>query len=217
MLHHMQTSQGAPETKGRVIHWAGLYDALVGSLTFGWTSALREMTVTLALIQPGEKILDVGCGTGDLSIAAKKRAGPTAQVFGIDAAPEMVNVARRKVARKGVEVDFRVGLAEALDFPDGSFDVALSSLMMHHLPDDIKVRALAEIRRVLKPGGRLLVLDFKRPTSLAQHLSTAIHGHTSMQTGTQDLPALMRRAGFVDVETGNTRYSLFGYARCRVA
>lgn len=217
MRQHMHTSENAPETKGRVIHWAGLYDILVGSLTFGLSSAMREMTVTLALIQPGEKILDVGCGTGDLSIAARKRAGPTAQVFGIDAAPEMVNVARRKAARMGMEVDFRVGLVEALDFPAGSFDVVLSSLMMHHLPDDLKVLALAEIRRVLKPGGRLLVLDFKRPTNLAQHISTAIHGHTSMQTGSQDLPTLMTHAGFTGIETGNTQYGFLGYVRCRAA
>ena len=216
-MQHSHTPSRQIETKGRVIHWAHFYDILVSSLTFGSAATLREMTVTLAQIQPGEKILDAGCGTGDLSIAALKRAGPSGQVFGIDAAPEMVDVARQKAAGLGAQIDFRVGVVEALDFADASFDVVLSSMMLHHLPDDLKPRALAEIRRVLKPGGRLLVLDFKRPTSLAQHLSTALHGHASMPQGTQDLSVLMAPAGFTDVESGDTRYGFLGYVRCKAA
>ncbi len=220
MLHHAQQSQGAPDTRGRVIHWANLYDLLVGALTFGQSATIREMTVTLARIQMGEQVLDVGCGTGDLTIAAKKRAGPVAAVYGIDAAPEMVGVARRKATRMGVGVEFRVGLVESLDFPAGYFDVVLSSLMIHHLPGDLKPRALAEMRRVLKPGGRLLILDFQRPTSTPQHISTALHGHPSMETGTQDLAALCASAGFSEIETGEApRLKLLGlgYVRGRAA
>ena len=73
----------------------------------------------------------------------------------------MIETARRKAARAQVEVDFRVGVIEQLPYPDGSFDVVLSSLMMHHLPADLKPIGLAEIRRVLRPTGRLIIVDMK--------------------------------------------------------
>jgi demethylmenaquinone methyltransferase/2-methoxy-6-polyprenyl-1,4-benzoquinol methylase/phosphoethanolamine N-methyltransferase len=92
-------------------------------------------------------VLDVGCGTGALTLLAKKHTGSAGQVCGLDASPEMIEVARHKATRAHADVDFRVGVVEQLPYPDGSFDVVLSSLMMHHLPADLKPKALAEIRR----------------------------------------------------------------------
>src|SRR5204863_5051830 len=126
---------------------------------------LRRTTVELAGIQPAERVLEVGCGTGDVAIAASERTGTGGAVYAIDPSPEMIAVARDKAARARRAVDFQVGVIEALAFPDASFDVVLSSLMMHHLPNDLKRRGLAEIARVLKPDGRLLIVDFKRPTT----------------------------------------------------
>src|SRR4051812_38947791 len=84
----------AQQTTGNVIHWADRYDRTVGILLLGNAGAMRTMTADLAGLQPGETVLDVGCGTGDLTQMAKARVGPTGHVFGIDAAPEMIEVAR---------------------------------------------------------------------------------------------------------------------------
>src|SRR6185369_6564893 len=137
-----------------------------------------------ALIKPGDSVLDVGCGTGEVTIPAKMSAGQTGHVYGIDPAPEMIPVARNKAARKGLAIDFRVGVIEALPFPDASMDVVTSSLMMHHLSDDLRTRGLAEIYRVLKPGGRLLVFDFMRPTkSFLNHLMINLTMHHGLNFG----------------------------------
>jgi ubiquinone/menaquinone biosynthesis C-methylase UbiE len=203
------------ETKGSVIHWAWFYDTLVNILALGKGRAIREQTAGLADIQPGGNVLDVGCGTGDLTLAAARRAGPAGAVRGIDASPEMIEVARRKAARAGATVDFQPGLVEALAFPDNSFDVVLSSLMMHHLPIDLKRRALAEIRRVLKPGGRLVVVDLKRPTGHGGRFALTVLMHGGLQVGVQELAVLMREAGLEDVETGDLKVPLLGFARGR--
>jgi ubiquinone/menaquinone biosynthesis C-methylase UbiE len=125
----------------------------------------------------------------------------------------MIEVARRKAARVRAEIDFRVEPIEALSFPDQSFDVVLSSLMMHHLPDDLKPRALAELRRVLKPGGRVLIADFKRPTDhLGQRLmGLMMHGH--VREGAQDLPALLAEAGFKSITIDDKRSRVLGFVR----
>jgi demethylmenaquinone methyltransferase/2-methoxy-6-polyprenyl-1,4-benzoquinol methylase/phosphoethanolamine N-methyltransferase len=217
---HMREAQPVgpgPETTGRVIRWAHRYDAVVNLLTLGKARALRRATIELAHIQSGDRVLDVGCGTGDLTLAAKAWAGSTSQVCGIDAGSEMIEVARQKAARASVDVDFRVDLVERISFPDESFDVVLSSMMMHHLPGDLKRQALAEIRRVLKSGGHLLIIDAKRPTSRIGQVLTALPLHKSMGIGVQDLPAIMKEAGFVDTEAGDTSFRPLGFVRGRKA
>lgn len=212
---HTHANEAAPETKGVTIRWASHYDLVVNVLLLGRARRFREMTVDLAHVRPGEAVLDVGCGTGELTLAAKRRAGSQGAVHGIDPALEMIEVARAKTHRQGVDVDFRPGVVEKLPFADASFDVVLSSLMVHHLPDDLKRAGLAEIRRVLKPGGRLLVVDMKRPTGFVSRVLTGLMLHRKMGFGVQDLPALMRDAGFTEVETGNTKFRVVGYARGR--
>lgn len=98
---------------------------------------------------------------------------PTGEAQGIDPAPEMIEIAQRNSARAGVAAKFEVGLVEALPFPDGSFDLVMNRLMMHHLLDSLKPRGLAKIRRVLKPGGLCLIVDFEPPKSpILRHLPT---------------------------------------------
>jgi demethylmenaquinone methyltransferase/2-methoxy-6-polyprenyl-1,4-benzoquinol methylase/phosphoethanolamine N-methyltransferase len=156
---------------------------------------LRRTSIDVAQIKPGERILDVGCGTGDLTLLAKERAGATGQVCGIDAAPEMIDVARSKAAHVKAEVDFRAAVIEQLPFPAESFDVVLSSLMMHHLPADLKPIALAEIRRVLKPTGRLFILDFRDMLEK------------------QGVAALLQEAGYAPIEQGSLWLNWLGFLR----
>ena len=209
---HM-TKDTRPVTTGRTIGWAAHYDLVVQLLTLGRAKALRQLTIDQAQLRSGEAVLDVGCGTGDLTLLAKQRVGAAGRVCGIDAGPEMIGVARGKAARRRTEIDFRVEPIEAMTFPAQTFDVVLSSLMMHHLPDDLKPRALAELRRVLKPGGRLLIADFKRPTD---HLGQGVmrlmmHGH--VRQGAQDLPALLAEAGFTSITVEDRRSRVLGFVR----
>jgi len=200
-------SHPPPKTRGQTISWASFYDAVVWLLSLGKSSAIRKTTVDLAQIKPGDRVLDVGCGTGDLTMAAKALAGPSGEVYGTDASAEMIEVARRKAAQAGVEVTFQVDLIEDISFPDDEFDAVLSSLMMHHLPDDLKREGLAEIYRVVKPGGRILILDIESSSggSVGQRLSDVmiqLHGgHTAMQNNVKKLIPFVEAAGFRSVET----------------
>jgi ubiquinone/menaquinone biosynthesis C-methylase UbiE len=209
-------SHASPTTRGSVIHWAGQYDKLVSLLTLGRRKRLRRMTIALAQIQPGDRVLEVGCGTGDVAIAACAPAGARGSVAGIDAGPEMIAVARAKAARAGVTVDFRVEPIEALTYPDASFDVVLSSLMMHHLPDDLKRQGLDQIARVLRPGGRLLIVDAKRPNGHLAWGLNALMLHGKLKTGIQDLPAMLQEAGFTSIEAGATEFSMLGFVRGQI-
>jgi demethylmenaquinone methyltransferase/2-methoxy-6-polyprenyl-1,4-benzoquinol methylase/phosphoethanolamine N-methyltransferase len=183
----------------------------VSLLMLGRRKRLRRTTVALAHIQPGATVLEVGCGTGDVALVAKAQAGPHGVVSGIDASPEMIAVARGKAARQGVAIDFQVGLIEALAFPDATFDVVLSSLMMHHLPDDLKRQGLAEIARTLKPGGRLLIVDFKRPTDRVGRALSLLLLHSGLSSGVQDLTPLLQAAGFTGIEAGETGFRTLGF------
>lgn len=212
----MTTGDVAPVTTGRTIGWARHYDAAVAILTLGRARAIRAATADLARIAPGESVLDVGCGTGDVTMKAHMRAGAAGRVHGIDAAPEMIAVARQKAIRAGLEIDYRVAAVEALPFPDANVDVVVSSLMMHHLPDDLKGRALTEIRRVLRPGGRLLVVDLKRPTGHLGRMALSLVGHRQVRSGVQDLPVLLEAAGFTAVAAGETGFRSLGFARGQV-
>src|SRR5262245_49504411 len=105
MPHHVVTS---PPTEGRLIHWPARYDMLVQLLTLGRIARLRALIADRARPQPGDTILDVACGTGDLALVLGRRVGLTGRVVGIDASPEMIARALRKARRQGVAVDFRV-------------------------------------------------------------------------------------------------------------
>ena len=214
-MHHSHSHAGdqPAQTEGNLIRWAAYYDLVTNLMTLGQARRLRKATVDHALIKPGDSVLDVGCGTGEVTLPAKNRAAD-GKVYGIDPAPEMITVARRKAARKGLDIDFRVGVIEALPFPDSSLDVVTSSLMMHHLPEELKVRGLAEIYRVLKPGGRLLIADFMRPTgAFLNHLFIAFTRHQGLQKGIEDLQGLLRNAGFGQITQSEKKILVIGFLR----
>jgi demethylmenaquinone methyltransferase/2-methoxy-6-polyprenyl-1,4-benzoquinol methylase/phosphoethanolamine N-methyltransferase len=186
----------APATKGRLIRWASGYDVLIHLLFLGKEQSFRAFTVDLAGIKPGHRVLDVGCGTGNLTKLAAVRAGRQGQAHGIDAAPEMIARAKLKAARQQLEIDYRVAPIEDLPFPNDHFDVVLSSLMLHHLPADLAQLGFAEVGRVLKPGGRLAVVDLALPI-VGRNLRL--------------VERLMRETAFTEIETGRTPRRIIRY------
>ena len=213
-MQKTSTHSHAPQTEGRLIRWARFYDPLVALLTLGRERAIRKMTVEMADLKPGEKVLDVGCGTGSLTIAAKVQIGPDGEVHGIDGSPEMIEVALRKADQAGASVAFQVGLIEDLSFPDHSFDVVMRSLMIHHLPgNDLRRRGLAEIHRVLKPGGRFFAVDYEPLANPFLRVMTGILSIHGTKSTFQGLPAIMDELGFTEIEMGRTKYSMLAFIR----
>ncbi|MCI0573054.1 MAG: class I SAM-dependent methyltransferase [Myxococcaceae bacterium] len=119
----------------------------------------RDRLIDAASIRPGHRVLDVGCGTGSLSVQVKQRH-PGSDVIGIDPDPKALALARAKAARAGLPISFQEGFGEALPFADASFDRVVSSFVFHHLTRETKVATAREAARVLAPGGMLHVLDF---------------------------------------------------------
>lgn len=218
MLRHMHGNRkpaAGLATRGVMIAWARFYDHVTALLLLGQEPALRTMTVDLAAVQPGERILEVGCGTGSLALAAARRAGPTGQVYGIDPDPTMIGIATRKAQKQRLDGTFQVGLIERLPFDEGEFDLVLSSLMLHHLPADLQVAGLAEVKRVLRPGGRFLAVDLAPPAGLSRLVLTPLLAKRMMQGGVGHLQPVLAQVGFTDVETGPTRMRLLAFLRGR--
>jgi ubiquinone/menaquinone biosynthesis C-methylase UbiE len=199
-LHRTSSKVSAHETKGLILNWGWRYD--LGEWfcdTFLFGGKLRELRLRaahLARLHPGETVLDVGCGTGTLAIEAQKRVGTTGRVCGIDPGKEQIARAHTKAARGHLPIDFQLGVIEHLAFPDQTFDVVFSTLMMHHLPAPLKRQGLAEIVRVLKPGGRLVIADFTHKADRAGRAARFHAGGSRMH----ELEALLKEARFDQLE-----------------
>lgn len=189
-----------PSTKGLVVHWAARYDLLIWLLTLGRERRFRERLMEPAHLSAGESVLDVGCGTGTLAIAAKKRVGANGQVHGIDASPEMIARARTKARKARADVVFDTAVAESLPFADGRFDVVLCTVMLHHLPRAVRELGVREMHRVLKPGGRLLAVDFTGASSNGKAPRGHFHRHGHVTP--EALVALVSGSGLHVVDTG---------------
>ena len=127
--------------------------------------AWRPRLVHDVLYGEPRSVLDLGCGTGPLTVAMEAAASRVS-LTGVDGDPRVLGRARAK-ARPGSSIDWVQAAADSLPFEDGSFDRVVSSLLFHHLVPDVKRAALAEVRRVLRPGGRLHIADWGRPRDSA--------------------------------------------------
>lgn len=188
---------------GIVIHSAAEYDRRFTVRSRGRERAFRQELVERARLAPGESVLDVGCGTGTLALAAKRRVGADGIARGIDPSTEMIARARSKARRSGLDVAFDEAVVQTLPFEDGTFDVVLAVLTFHQLPHDDLDRSLREIERVLRPGGRLFVadLDMRAPTH-----GPHSHGHFDLEPVVDALEV---------VETGSIAFRLSRFERLR--
>jgi SAM-dependent methyltransferase len=185
-----------------------LYDPLLRWL--GGESDHREL-VNQAGLQPSHRVLEIGCGTGNLAILIK-RLYPGAEVVGLDPDPKALARARRKAEREAISVQFDSGFSDELPYPNGSFDRVFSPFMFHHLNLEGKKRTLHETGRVLARGGSLHLLDFggasARPEGLIARL---LHRTERLRDNVEDrIPALMREAGFADPLEVAHRVTVFG-------
>lgn len=151
----------ATEVRGMFDRIAGVYDLMNSAMTAGLHHQWRQRAVDRAQVGPGSDALDICCGTGDLALELRRRIGPDGRVVGSDFSEPMLELARRKSGEEGLPVEF--GWADALDLPygDASFDAVTIGFGARNLADLDK--GLSEMARVLRPGGRLVILEITRP------------------------------------------------------
>lgn len=164
----------------------------------------KSRLVEQVALHPGQRVLDVGCGTATLTLMLK-RSCPDADVVGVDGDPKTLAIAQRKATAAGLDIQLREGLSWSLGVPDASFDHVTSSLLFHHLDADGKMRSLESIHRALKPGGQLHLADWGRahdPFMRAAFLSVQLlDGFATTRDNVRGLlPDYMARAGFDRVE-----------------
>jgi ubiquinone/menaquinone biosynthesis C-methylase UbiE len=195
----MRSEGATPKVPGLILHAATSYDLLVGMLTLGRERSLRQRMLHPARLQASESVLDVGCGTGSLAIEAKRAVLSGGLVHGVDASPEMIARARRKARKAGLDVAFATAPAQALPFPDRRFDVVVTSMVLHHLPRSSREQCAREMRRVVRPGGRVLAIDFDPPPRRSGFLAR-LHRHGNLKPG--ELAELLVDAGLTVSENG---------------
>lgn len=177
----------------------------------------KSALIRQARIADGNRVLDVGCGTGTLAVAAKLSAR-ACEVTGLDGDPAILKQARAKTQRAGVEINFNEGMSFALPYADASFDRVLSSLFFHHLTRENKLKTLSEAHRVLKPGGELHIADWGTPDNLLMKVGSFLVQKFDGVKTTADsfnglLPKFVKQTGFVAVEETLHFNSLFGTIR----
>ena len=186
------------------------YDLYMKRITLGRENALREMTVNLAQVKPGDCVLEVGCATGTLTLAAKRQAGPSGKVFGIDIIPGMIERSQQKAVQANLNVKFQSGSIENIPFPENHFDVVMCSFMIFHMSEEVRRKGIAEIYRVLKPQGRLLVLDLALTTRPASRAITKLFLGFLLKHDLKELLPMMESSGFFGIQVSRAKYRILG-------
>ncbi|TMR14692.1 class I SAM-dependent methyltransferase [Nonomuraea turkmeniaca] len=172
----------------------------------GRRAAFTRLAAT-ARPRAGDRVLDVGCGTGYLTRILAPVVAPSGHVTGLDPSPAMIDHATRHAPGNCTYV---VGTGQELPFPDGSFDLVVSSLAVHHMPAEARPQALRQMFRVLRPGGRLVIAEFRPPANqLARHIVGLLSGPAMRHDPRDLLGTMIPDAGFAVESEGDLPYLLY--------
>ena len=184
-----------------------------------WTTretVFKEKLVGQVEIPADGRLLDLACGTATLTIALNKKF-PKAKIYGLDGDAKILNIARRKAAASGAEINFTESYSTALPYPNEHFDAIVSSLFFHHLTPENKRKTLLEVRRILKTGGTLHIADWGKPSNLLMKLASMpvqwLDGATTRDSYAGKLPEIMAEAGFSSIVETADFGTVFGTLR----
>ncbi|RED76009.1 class I SAM-dependent methyltransferase [Cohnella phaseoli] len=194
-------------------HWlTSFYDPILR-----WT--MRESTFKNKLVRqiqvgPGQRVLDLGCGTGTLTLLLKQ-AYPKAEVTGLDIDPKVLRAAEKKAENMGIDIMFHQGMSFELPYPDHSFDRVVTSLMFHHLTFENKLRTLNEAFRILKPQGELHIADWGKAQNWLMRIAflsiQILDGFKTTSDNVNGLiPQVIDKAGFVETKETDRFMTLYG-------
>ena len=196
--------------KSQMEQMVNSYDSYMKKITLGRENALREMTVNLAQVKPGDSVLEIGCGTGTLTLAAKRQAGPQGKAFGIDIIPGMIELSQKKATQAKLDVAFQLGSIEGIPFPAEQFDVVICSFMIFHMSEKVREKGISEIYRVLKPQGKLMILDLALPAHPVSRAIAKTFLGFMLNHDLKELIPLMEAAGFTEIEMAQAKFRVLG-------
>ena len=196
LSHHHHDDSG-----GLITHARG-YELFAGVWFLGQRARIWDRLVGLSGAHSGDRVLDVGCGTGYFARRLAPVVQPDGSVVGIDPSRPMLDFATEHAPPN---CTFRIAGAEDLPFPDASFDLVVSSLAFHHIPAEGRADALREMFRVLRPGGRVFIADFHPPSGpVLNRIVSAVTAHAMAHDNSREIEALLRESGFSVIGVGST-------------
>jgi len=186
------------------------YDSYMKKITFGRENKLREATLIKAVIKSGDHVLEVGSGTGTLALAAKKKVGISGKVNGIDVIPGMIEVSKQKAKQANEEVSFDLGSIADIPFETNTFDIVICSFMIFHVAEKTRHKGISEIHRVLKPMGKLFIVDLGLPQGSIQRIIAKIFFGFMINHELEELTSLFEENGFIEIMNGKVGFKMLG-------
>jgi ubiquinone/menaquinone biosynthesis C-methylase UbiE len=201
-LAHNRHGERNTRTPGKLVGH-GRYEIFAAVFFGGRRRRVFARLAAASGARPGDRVLDVGCGSGYFTRVMAKAVAPAGTAQGVDPSGEAITRARSLT--RLANCTFSDGVAEALDAPDGSYDVVVSSLTMHHLPETLRPQAIREMFRVLRHGGSVLIADSRRPaTRVGRHLMSR-HSPAMANNPVDLIETMVREAGFEQLRCGDLR------------
>jgi len=186
------------------------YDSYMSRVTFGRENKLREQTLNSAGVKSGNCVLEVGSGTGTLALAAKKKVGITGKVNGIDVIPGMIEVSRQKAKQSHEDVSFDLGSIVDIPFEANTFDIVICSFMIFHIAEKTRQKGLSEIHRVLKPKGKLFIVDLGLPKGSIQKTLAKLFLGFMIGHELEELTVSFQKNGFTEITNGKVDFRILG-------
>jgi len=196
--------------KNQLEGMVGTYDSYMQKITFGRDELLRERTIQKSGIKEGDTVLEVGSGTGTLSLAAKRKAGKSGNIYGIDIIPGMIELSRKKAKNAGEDITFTPGSIVEIPYEDNKFDLVLCSFMIFHVSEQTRRKGISEIYRVLKPYGRLFIVDLGLPKGSFQRTIAKLMLGFMINHELDELGPLFTQSRIINVESGKIDFNVYG-------